>query len=165
MAARKTATLVLAITCVLLLAAATVISASWILRRVHAAYQKARMEELQRDESTARDLANEFEKIMAPRNDVMIHRGTMIGLVQASYKSTLSFAQLKIHYNEQLVSLGWRYLREDPIIYDGHDYGGKQIIYCKPPYAASLEYAGGLERQFGSTYTIGFSSGLHKECK
>jgi hypothetical protein len=150
---------------VLTLAVTTVISARWIFKRVFAAYQKARAEEIQREETTQRDLRNAFEKIVPPKNDVMTRSGAMLGLVSADYKSTLSWEEIKSHYSEQFVRQGWRYLLEDPIIYDGHDYGGKEIIYCKPPYAAALQYAGRQESKFGFTYGLSFSSDLHEKCQ
>jgi hypothetical protein len=132
---------------------------------VYAAYKKAWVAEAQREELTRRELTAEFEGIAPPPDDVVIRHGMMIGLVSSDYKSGLTWEKIKNHYNEELLKHGWRYIREDPIIYDGHNYGGASALYCKRPYAVSVEYAGGQESQFGFTYGISFSAGLYDECK
>lgn len=111
------------------------------------------------------DLKSEFQIISPPQNYLEIQHGTLPGLVNTTYKTDLSYENLRAHYHNELTRHGWRFLREDKIKYDGRDYGGKQLIYCKGSYAADVQYAGLQETEFGWKYSFALSFGLFDECK
>ena len=45
------------------------------------------------------------------------------------------------------------------VLFDGRNYGGKELIYCKSDYVASLQFAGRQEREFGWTFSFALTLG------
>ena len=60
----------------------------------------------------------------------------------------------------EMQKLGWRFMREKHVLWDNRDYGGYHAFYCKGNYTGDLEYAGGLEENFGWTYSLAISWGM-----
>jgi hypothetical protein len=120
-------------------------------------------------EKTQYDTEREFEKISpiplaAPGHHHSMHK-THQGVVSTEYKTELGYGEIRAFYDKELTSQGWRFAREREVIYDGQDSGGKELRYCKGGYAAGLQYAGRLEKEFGWTYTFALTWGLSDECK
>jgi hypothetical protein len=87
-----------------------------------------------------------------------------LGSVSADYRTDKSYAQIRAHYDNELKKNGWTYVGEKPVKIWWQDYGGKEAFYCKDHYTATLQYAGGSEEQFGSTFNFNLSWGLRDEC-
>lgn len=126
-------------------------------------------EEMQRDDKAVRQqLERNVSEISEFKPAVLIQHNALVkagrGHVSKAYRTSVDYEIVKRHYDSELKKHGWFYVREENIIYDGHDYGGKRIVYCKAMKVASLQYAGRQEKQFGWTYSFAVSVGLFKEC-
>ncbi|HEX3187897.1 MAG TPA: hypothetical protein VHQ94_24070, partial [Pyrinomonadaceae bacterium] len=86
------------------------------------------------------------------------------GIISAAYKTKESYELIKLHYHNELTSRGWDFRREVDIKYDGHNYGGKELIYCKSGYVAHVQYAGRQETEFGWTFCFAITWGPSDEC-
>jgi hypothetical protein len=115
-----------------------------------------------------RVLQNEFAQISPPPDDVRIRHGSMHktnqGDVGSDYKSSKSFEEIRMHYDHELKTRGWEFVKEDKVKIWRQDFGGKQVFYCKGGNTATLEYSGAKEAEFGWTYSFGLSWGLFEEC-
>jgi hypothetical protein len=63
-------------------------------------------------------------------------------LVERIYKSDLGYDSLREYYRVRLEERGWRFAEEIPLRDLGRDFGGRDLLFCKPPYAANLQYIG-----------------------
>lgn len=120
-------------------------------------------------DNNQRDIEQEFRQISPlPRAAVIQHgsmRKTDHGIISAAYKTEVSYESIKLYYHNELKSRGWSVRREVGIKYDGKDYGGKELVYCKSGYAAHLQYAGRQETEFGWTFSFAMTWGHSDECK
>ena len=135
------------------------------VRRFYSMYEQAALRERENQKKIDRELESNFGRIVAPSDDIVVYHNSVPGLVNTTYKSVLSYEKIKTYYGNQLTRSGWVFLIEQKVIYDGQDYGGKELIYCKGGYAATIQHAGQQESQFGWTYAFSMSSGQVKECK
>jgi len=110
-------------------------------------------------------LKSEFEQIHAlpesvagPRQSMDKGRQGQIGTV---YDSDQTADAIKAHYEAELSKRGWKFLKIEKVIYNGRDYGGQHVFYCKDIYTADLQFAGEQEQQFGWTYSFSLSWGLY----
>jgi hypothetical protein len=127
-------------------------------------YSNYQAQESERETKVQMELESEFRCISPPDRAAEIRHGTVPGLASGYYKTDMSYAEIKDSYDRTLRECQWKFFREQPIIYDGHDYGGKEFVYCKGSYAAEVQYAGGQESQFGWTFAFNISTGL-EDCK
>lgn len=111
------------------------------------------------------ELEAELATIPAPEDSFVRQHTSLMqqgrGHVNQAYKTGLHFEAIKAHYNVELRKRGWIFVEEENVIYDGHDYGGKQVFYCKVPLVVNVQYAGGQEQEFGWTYSIAVSRRLY----
>ncbi|MFS8085644.1 MAG: hypothetical protein ACMG6H_08445 [Acidobacteriota bacterium] len=87
-----------------------------------------------------------------------------LGGVGADYRTDKTYAQIRGHYDNELKKNGWRFVGEEPVTIWWHDYGGKEVSYCKDHNTATLEYSGEWE-EAGWTYSFNMSWGLSDGCK
>ena len=117
---------------------------------------------------TLKYLETEFKMIAPPPNALQLRYNSMHkahqGDVTCEYKTDLGYESIKAHYDQEMQSRGWTFVRERPITIWRHDYGGKQSIYCKGIYDATLEYSG-KEPGMEGTFAFTLSWGLSDECK
>jgi len=117
---------------------------------------------------TLKYLESEFKTIAPPPTALQLRCDSMHkthqGDVTCEYKTDLRYEQIKAHYDRELKSHGWTFVKEIPVAIWSRDYGGKEAIYCKGIYDATLQYSGA---EPGIEYTFGFtlSWGLSDECK
>lgn len=115
-----------------------------------------------------KQLEAEFGRIKVPPDTRALrysstHKGGQAS-VGSDYLSSADYADLRSHYDQELSRSGWKFLKEEPVKLWGKSHGGKQNFYCKPPYTATLEYAGDAANQLGWTHSFGLSWGLFDEC-
>ena len=111
------------------------------------------------------DLEREVSAIAPPPEARLVRHGTLPGVISLSYKTDLTYQEIKMFYGKELTEHGWKYLEESSLPYDGRDSGGMELVYCKGGYAADIQYAGGEEELFGWRYAFSLSSGLQTECE
>ena len=91
------------------------------------------------------ELEGEFKAIPAPSPAKSTYynasRKSSNVLVSSHYESTLSYSEIRSHYDHELAKHGWTLYKEEQLRDWGRDFGGKSIHYCKGVYRASLEYA------------------------
>ena len=120
-------------------------------------------------ERNQKNLEQEFREVPPLAQAVVIQQGSMHkirhGVVSTAYKTANSYDSIKHYYDHELKSRGWYFSKEGGVLFDGTDYGGKELVYCKNGYAASLQYAGRQEAEFGWTFSFGMTWGLADECK
>lgn len=116
-----------------------------------------------------KNLEQEFREVAPLSQAVVIQQGSMHkirhGVVSSAYQAAESYESIKQYYGHELKSRGWNFSREGVVLFAGTDYGGKELVYCKNGYAASLQYAGRQEAEFGWTFSFGMTWGLADECK
>ena len=79
-------------------------------------------------------------------------------LAEGEYQTKLTYSEIRAYYDSELVKHGWKFQREENVIYRGQNTGGKEAFYSKGQYTASIQYAGQLEQaDFGWNYTLGLS--------
>jgi hypothetical protein len=115
-----------------------------------------------------KDLENEFKMIAPLPNSVesrcnSMHKTHQVD-VGCEYKTDKSYDPIRAHYDKELRGHGWMFVKERPVTIWWRDYGGKEALYCKGTYTATLEYSG-EEPGIDSTYSFGMSWGLFDECK
>ena len=110
-------------------------------------------------------LKSEFEQIRAlpesvagPQQSVDKGQQGHIGTVYTSDKTS---DEIKVHYEAELLKRGWKFFKIEKVIYNGRDYGGQHVFYCKNLYTADLQFAGAQQQQFGWTYSFSLSWGLY----
>lgn len=81
-------------------------------------------------------------------------------LVSNQYKTTLSYPEIRAYYDSELAKHGWKFQREKGVLIWGQNYGGKEAIYSKGQYTASLYYAGDDPSARNWTYSLSISWGL-----
>ena len=112
-------------------------------------------------------LRNDFAELPAPPNSRLV--GTNESptwhhiLLQNSYQSAKSYDELKQYYRSLLEREGWRLVDEKSSHDYGRDFGGREWLFCKPPYAANLEYVGEIPEPRGG-FTLALSWHLHSIC-
>lgn len=115
------------------------------------------------------EMEAEFQKISPLPRAVQVQHGSMHkarqGLIRMAYKTELSYSEIKAYYDNELGKQGWRFARESHVKYDGQDYGGKELFYCKGNYTTNLYYAGRQEKEFGWTYSFTLAWPPSDECK
>lgn len=115
-----------------------------------------------------KDIEQEFHQISPLSRVTVIQPGSMRwtdhGIISAAYKTKESYESIKLHYHNELTSRGWSFRREVDIKYDGNDYGGKELIYCKSGYVAHVQYAARQETEFGWTFSFAITWGPSDEC-
>ena len=114
-------------------------------------------------------LERNFESILRFEGAVAIQRNSLVktkaqGHVSETYKTSSDYEIIKKHYDAELLKQGWSFARERKVIYDGVDYGGKHVFYCKNNMTANLQHAGRQEEEFGWTYSFAVAIGLLNEC-
>ena len=114
------------------------------------------------------DIEQEFRQISPLRPVTVLQPGSFHkadhGIVSAAYKTAESYESIKLHYHRELTSRGWSFRKEVGVKYDGVDYGGKELIYCKNGYVAHLQSAGRQEGEFGWTFSFAMTWGSSDEC-
>jgi hypothetical protein len=115
------------------------------------------------------DMQAEWKKISPLPGAVQKQNGAIRksdhGIVNQAYKSNLSYPEIKAYYDAELARQGWKFAREGDVEFDGRDYGGKELLYCKDRFTANLQYAGKQETEFGWTYTFSLTWGSSDECE
>ncbi len=123
-------------------------------------------------ERQARQKQEEIEKefrVIQPPPDAMplsanvqfVHKNDR-GLVGLSYKTALSYSEIRRHYDSELAKHGWKFQKEINVVYRGEDSGGKEAFYSKGAYTAILQFAGQREfAEMGWNYTLDLSWGMH----
>lgn len=86
------------------------------------------------------------------------------GLIAAEYSTDQSDDAIKAYYEKELSARGWKLLRTEKVLYNGRDYGGQHVYFCKAGYTADLQLAGQQEAQFGWKYGLSLSWGLFDDC-
>lgn len=118
---------------------------------------------------TLKDLEIEFKKIPPLPGAVERRCGSMHkthqGDVTCEYNTGQNYEEIRAHYSLELESHGWTFIKERPVTIWWHDYGGKEVLYCKGHYTAILQYAGQEEPAVGWTFGFGMSWGLFDECR
>ena len=112
-----------------------------------------------------KELISEFDKIQPLPGSERVQYNSLFkignGAVSGEYRSSSPYEEIRSRYDAELARAGWKFEREEAVIFDEVDYGGKQAFYCKGLYTATLQYAGRQEEFFGWRYTFGLSWGLH----
>jgi len=114
------------------------------------------------------EIEREFRLIQPPPSTVaesaspqFIHKDDR-GVVGLSYKTSLSYSEIRRHYDLELAKYGWKFQKEINVIYRGEDSGGKEAFYSKGEYTATLQFAGKREfSEMGWNYGLDLSWGLH----
>ena len=113
-------------------------------------------------------LIREFQSIPSLPGAVIVERSDRFNpwwphkaVVGANYTATAQYADIRVYYDQELISRGWRLAGEEPYTVWGKDSGGRLRDYCKGPLEAELEYAGS---QPGRTYSLAMSWGLSHKC-
>lgn len=109
------------------------------------------------------ELEREFIRIVpAPGSIPTNHESTYkagTSLVQAEYRSSVPFSNIKAHYKSELERYGWQ-LRSDRIINDSFSRQDlEEVVFCKGNFAASVS-----RRDHGSSDSVfwfALSWGLH----
>ena len=118
---------------------------------------------------TQSDVEREFQKVSPLPNAIPSQGGSMHktqqGVVSEAYKTEEDYEAIKAYYDSELARLGWKLIRENNVVYDGQDYGGRERLYCKGVYSAELQYAGRQEKEFDWTYSFALTWGLSQDCK
>lgn len=116
-----------------------------------------------------KDIEQEFREILPLSRAAVIQHGstrkTSHGIVSAAYKTDESYESIKQYYHNELASRGWSFRQEAGVKYDGKDYGGKELIYCKVGRAAHVQYAGQQEKEFGWTFSFALTWDYSDECE
>jgi hypothetical protein len=114
------------------------------------------------------DLENEWKEISSkPGSEaVATDSGHTISVasITSEYRTRAGYKDLRAYYDAELTQHGWRFVKEENLLYDRHDYGGKQAFYCKGKFTADLFYAGQQEQQFGWKYSFSLSWGTYDYC-
>src|SRR5438876_12068653 len=114
------------------------------------------------------EIEKEFRLIQPPpeampvsANVQFVHKNDR-GLVGLSYKTGLSYLEIRRHYDLELAKHGWKFQKEINVVYRGEDSGGKEAFYSKGAYTATLQFAGKREfSEMGWNYGLDLSWGLH----
>jgi hypothetical protein len=85
------------------------------------------------------------------------------GTVGADYQTDQDYVAIRAHYDGELRRQAWRFGAEKPVLIWRKDYGGKQLVYCKGPYTATLQTAG-TEPGIEWTYSFAITWGVFNEC-
>ena len=102
-----------------------------------------------------------------PNADVVAHSSSYDpgrALVNAKYSTDSRSEDVFKYYDEQLRQHGWQFYQTKGMKDWGRDLGGKLVDYCKGDYEAELFYAG-QKANYGWTYSLDMSWGLHDYCK
>jgi hypothetical protein len=84
-------------------------------------------------------------------------------LVERTYKSDLGYDALRQYYRPRLEEKGWRLVEEAPLRDLGRDFGGRDLLFCKRPYAANLQYIG-KRVDSGASFILSVSWRLISAC-
>jgi hypothetical protein len=84
-------------------------------------------------------------------------------LVERTYKSDLGYDALKNYYRPRLEENGWRFVEETPLRDLGRDFGGRDLLFCKRPYATNLQYIG-KKVDSGASFILSVSWRLISAC-
>ena len=104
-------------------------------------------------------LEKEFRAISHLPAATPVGYNTTQNLVSHHYRTDHSYAEIRKHYDEELLRHGWIFYQEDKVRDWGRDLGGKTAHYCKGEYRVSLQYAG-KSADYGWDYTLGLGWGL-----
>jgi hypothetical protein len=114
-------------------------------------------------EPVHRALEQEFDRIApAPSSVPVVHESTYkagSSLVQTEYSTSVSFLEVQAHYRSELERNGWYLHSSQAIDSSGAQSRSEEVIFCKGPYAASLEYR--EQASSDSTFWFAVSWGLH----
>jgi hypothetical protein len=77
------------------------------------------------------------------------------------YKGKATDQEVRKYYDDELAKHGWVFQKETNVTIWGHDYGGKEFVYCKGEYTASIETSGQLAAENGWSYSFSISWGLY----
>jgi hypothetical protein len=121
-----------------------------------------------RAKQTQHELEQEFQSI-APMPGASPIRPTFNsnnrsthGLVGSGYKTELSYPEIRGYYDNELAKRGWKFEREENVIYRDEYSGGKIAYYRKGRFTAALQYAGERERaEWGYNYGLDLTWGMH----
>jgi len=109
------------------------------------------------------ELENEFRSItpLPGATAIYYHASNKpgIALVSDTYRTNLSYGEVRKHYNAELSKQGWAFYMEEPLTEWGKDLGGKEAHYCKGRYRAELQWAGERAND-GFDYAFSMSWGL-----
>jgi hypothetical protein len=111
-------------------------------------------------------IEKEFQKVTPPSEAVLgplyaKHRN-IHALVSQEFKSKWSYEKVRDYYAQALRTLGWRFVREEPVREWGRDLGGKIQRYCKGSYEATLQY-GGAKTESGLDYDFSMSWNVDRD--
>jgi hypothetical protein len=92
------------------------------------------------------ELETEFRSIKTlPGSTALFYHATNSpgqALVSDTYRTNLTFADVRRFYDAELTRHGWSFYLEEPMTEWGKDLGGKSARYCKGSYRADLQWAG-----------------------
>jgi hypothetical protein len=112
------------------------------------------------------DAEKEFRQIQPPpdavptSNNPSSTRKTHHGVVGMSYRTNLSYPEIRAYYDAELSKHGWKFQREEKVTVWDKDYGGKQVFYSKGKYTAAIYYPG-EDPNADFKYGLDVSWGLH----
>ena len=119
-----------------------------------------------RAEPIHRELEQEFARVTPALNSLPIsHESTFkagTALVQTEYKTNVSFAEVRAHYESELERNGWRFDSHQTKDQSEARSGLEEIVFCKGTYAASVSRR---DRDLSdSKFWFALSWGLH-DCR
>jgi hypothetical protein len=110
-----------------------------------------------------RSLEDEFRHISpSPQSKPLLYDANHKGrtaLVAQSYRTALTYPEIRAFYDRELARNGWLFLSEHRNRDWGRDFGGVTAEYCKGLFRASVQYAG-AKAQYDWDYTLDLSWGL-----
>ncbi|MCL2336350.1 MAG: hypothetical protein FWC60_02895 [Firmicutes bacterium] len=86
-------------------------------------------------------------------NDCHLNEKSISMLIDCSYTTNSSYAEIKDFYDTQLKKLGWQFIGEEKVYDWDRDYGGKFLHYKKGNFTADVQYAG-EKANYGWTYAF-----------
>ena len=113
---------------------------------------------------TEKELEREFSEMKAPLGATSSQHNSIFkthhGVVGDYYKSSLTYKEIRAHYDEELQKRGWRFKKEVVLKSWGEDRGEIQAIYCKGDESADIYFTGQEESTLGYRYAFNLSWGL-----
>lgn len=100
----------------------------------------------------------EFESFAPPAASVLVQNNDIGnikgGLVGAYYTTSLTFNEVRQHYEKQLIERGYTFREFKPLKSWGKDYGEQVVHYCKGDTIAGLYTPGSVTTQYQFSFSI-----------
>jgi hypothetical protein len=109
-------------------------------------------------------IAAELSSIPQPGSAVRVSytegNKTSSAQVEAGFRATATWSDLRSHFDRVLNASGWSFVREFGYTDSGHDYGSRIACYAKDNERASLDSPGSDPMRQGLTYFLSISWAL-----